>query len=142
MTIAAKIIGVILLLFWLFFIPVARRYTRIAGSVMYSTVFQYHVLPFIVGVLLILSGNLLILIIFPIAWVLSRFYPTFFMFVFPLMFGGVFGSKIFTDFFPNSKIWFYGGGVIGVLFMFIFCTVMVAIIGSISVEKDTDEQKQ
>ena len=130
MAIAAKIIGCILLLSWLFFIPVARRYTRTAGSVMYSTVFQYQILPFIVGVGLIVFGNLLILIIFPIAWVLSRLYPTFFMFAFPTICGGVFGSEIFTDFFPNSKIWFYGGGAIGILFMFVFCTVVVAIIGA------------
>ena len=33
MIIATRIIGVILLLFWLFYIPVARRYMRTVGSV-------------------------------------------------------------------------------------------------------------
>jgi len=142
MIIAAKIIGVVLLLLWLFYIPVARRYTRTAGSVMHATVFQYNILPFITGVGLIVSGNLMILIVFPIAWILSRMYPTFFMFGFPLVFGWVLGSQIFKDLFPDSKIWYYGGGAIGLSFMFAFCTIVVAIIMTPSnrIWKYTDEQ--
>ena len=144
MMIAAQIIGVLFLLFWLLHFPIARRHARSAGSVQHATVFQFNILPFIIGIVLILYGSLLFLIIFPIAWVLSRMFPNYFMFIFTLAFGWIFGSKIFSDFFPNSKVWFYSGGIIGLLFMFVFCTVVVAIITnqSYGIENDTDEQKE
>ena len=128
MAIAAIIIGIILLLAWLTFIPVTRRVMRIQSRITHATVFQYNILPFIVGINLILSGNPLCLVILPIAWVLSIFFPRFFLFIFPLVAGWGLGINTFTGIFPGSRGWYWGGGAIGAVTMFCFCTIVVAIV--------------
>ena len=128
MVIAAIIIGVILLLAWLIWIPVTRRVMRIQGRITHAPVFQYNILPFIVGTGLIFSGNLLVLVMLPIAWVLSIFFPAFFLFMFPLVAGWRLGVNIFTAISPGSRGWYWGGGAIGVVFMYCFCTIVVGIV--------------
>jgi len=126
----AKLLGYILLLLWLVFIPVGRCCFRRMRGLMYATVFQWHILPFIVGVGLIGSGNLLVILVLPVAWILSIFFPNFFMFVFPLVTGWVNGGLVYSRFYPNSKLWYYVSCAIGVLVMFLLCTIVTAIVAA------------
>ena len=128
MVVIGQVLGAIILLLWLLFIPVGRNYIRSHGSVMYATVFQYHVLPLIVGIGLLISGNLWHLPIAIVAWVLSIRFPWFFLHIFPSSAGWAYGSIIFTNVFPNSRWWGLGGGLIGLVGMFAICSVIVAVI--------------
>ena len=58
MQVAAQIIGVICILFGIFYVPIARRHVRETGAVMQATVFQFNILPFILGIALIIYGKL------------------------------------------------------------------------------------
>ena len=98
-TITAKALGFILLLAWLVYIPVGRYWFSRRGGLVYATVFQWHILPFIVGIGLIISGSLWVILVLPVAWILSIFFPNFFMFVFPLVTGWVHGGLIYSRFF-------------------------------------------
>lgn len=128
LTIIARVLGGILLLVWLIHIPIGRSYFRQAGAVMYATVFQWHILPFIVGTGLIISGSLWVILALPAAWILSIFFPNFFMFVFPLVVGWVHGGLVYSNFYSGSKSWYYMSSGLGVLCMFLFCTIVTAIV--------------
>jgi len=95
---------------------------------MYATVFQWHILPFIVGMGLVISGSLWVILALPVAWILSIFFPNFFIFIFPLPVGGVYGNAFFSYLYPNSTVWYYAGGIIGIISMFILCTIVVAYV--------------
>jgi hypothetical protein len=95
---------------------------------MYATVFQWHILPFIVGTGLILSGSLWVILVLPVAWILSIFFPKFFMFVFPLVAGWVNGGLVYSYFYEDSKVWYYVSSGIGALCMFLLCTIVTAIV--------------
>jgi len=128
MAMIAQVLGGIVLLLWLFFIPVGRNYIRSHGSVMYATVFQYHVLPLVVGIGLLISGNLWHLPIAVVAWVLSIRFSWFFLHIFPLAAGWAYGSIIFPGMYPNSRWWPWAGGFIGLVGMFAACSVIVALV--------------
>lgn len=127
-TILAKVLGVILLLAWLILIPVGRYWFRRRGGLMYATVFQWHILPFIIGVGLIASGNVLAILAFPLAWILSIFFPNFFMFVFPLVTGWINGGLVYSCFYSESTLWYYVGCAVGTLGTFLVCTIVTAIV--------------
>lgn len=127
-TIIAKVLGIFLLLLWLVFIPLGRHWFRRMRGLMYATVFQWHILPLIIGIGLIASGNLLVILVLPVAWILSIFFPKFFMFVFPLVTGWVNGGLVYSCYYSESKLWYYVSSGIGVLFMFLVCTVVTAIV--------------
>ena len=129
MEIAAKIIGIILLVLWVFLIPVTKRAFRINGKITQPSVFQFNILPFIAGVALVLSGKLMVLIAVPILWVLAIPFYGFFLYIFPLIMGWVFGTMFLSEALPHSRSWYYGSGVLGVLAMFVVCTVVLAVIG-------------
>lgn len=95
---------------------------------MHATVFQFNILPLIVAIGLFLSGNLLHLVLGAIAWILAIRFSTFFLFVFPLVTGWVYGGIIVSRFHPKSTAWYYTGSALGVLAMFIVCSVVVAIV--------------
>jgi len=128
MEIAARIIGVFLLLIWIFYISVARKTLRTRDSLLITTIFQFNILPFIVGFALIYTGKLLVLIGIPVLWISAFLFPNFTLYIFPLVFGWVYGTMISSDIFSGSRAWYYGGGVLGVLAMFLICTVIVAFI--------------
>ena len=127
-TIIAKVLGILLLLLWLVFILVGRYWFRRMRGLMYATVFQWHILPFIVGVGLIASGKLLVILVLPVAWILSIFFPKFFTFVFPLVTGWVNGGLVYSYFYSDSKVWYFVSSGIGVLCMFLLCTIVTAIV--------------
>jgi hypothetical protein len=126
--ITAIVLGVVLLLGWILYIPVGRHWFRRRGGLMYATVFQWHILPFIIGVGLVVSGNLLVLLVLPVAWVLSIFFPKFFMFIFPLVSGWVHGGLLYSHFYGGSGLWYYISCVGGLACMFLVCTVITAIV--------------
>ena len=125
-----RVLGGIVLLVWLLHIPLGRNYIRRRGSVMYATVFQYHILLLLLGIGLLIWGNLWYLLIASLAWVLSTFFPRFFLFVFPDTVGLAYGYMLFSDMFPESQWWPLGGGLIGIVSMFAVCTIVVAIVTS------------
>ena len=128
LSVVSRVLGSFLLLAWLVFMPIGRHYFIRLRGLMYATVFQWHILPFIVGMGLVISGNLWVILALPIGWILSRFFPNFFMFVFPLGVGWVYGNVFFSYLYPNSKVWYYAGGIIGIISMFILCTIVVAYV--------------
>ena len=95
---------------------------------MYATVFQWHILPFIVGTGLIISGSLWVILALPVAWILSIFFPIFFMFVFPLITGWVHGGLVYSRFYSGSKLWYYVSCGVGTLAMFLVCIIVTAIV--------------
>jgi len=128
MVIIGQVLGGMILLLWLFLIPVGRNYIRSHGSVMYATVFQYHVLPLVVGIGLLISGNLWHLPIAIVAWLLSIRFSWFFLHIFPLAAGWAYGSIFVSGMFPDSTCWRLGGGLIGLVGMFTICSGIVAVI--------------
>ena len=129
--IVARIFGVILLLIWLYFICHARHYLRQRGSVHPSTVFQYNILPFIVGVSLIVTGNIWILCVLPVAWVLSMiFSPLIYYFstAFQCGLGGWIGISIYGSIYPWSNAWHWGWFIIGAIAMEVFCLIITKIV--------------
>lgn len=127
-TIIAKVLGVILLIAWLIHIPVGRYWFRRRGGLMYATVFQWHILPFIIGIGLIISGSLWVILAMPVAWILSIFFPNFFMFVFPLIIGWIYGGLVHPFFNSGSKLCYYVSCGVGTLAMFLVCTIVTAIV--------------
>ena len=103
----ARVLGGVILLVWLVHIPIGRNYIRRRGSVMYATVFQYHVLLLLLGVGLLIWGNLWYLLVASLAWILSTFFPRFFLFVFPDAVGLAYGYMLFSDLFPESQWWYW-----------------------------------
>ena len=126
--VVSRVLGSLLLVVWLVFIPMGRYYFVRLRGLMYATVFQWHILPFIVGMGLVISGSLWVILALPTVWILSIFFPNFFMFVFPLVIGWCYGNTLSLYLYPNSKVWHYAGGGIGVISMFIFCSVIVAYV--------------
>ncbi len=140
--VVSRVLGSLLLIAWLVFIPIGRYYFVRLRGLMHATVFQWHVLPFIVGMGLVISGNLWVLLTMPVVWILSRVFPNFFMFVFPLPVGWVYGNVIFSYLHPNSKVWYYAGGVIGIISMFILCTIVVAYVCGIHTQKKPPKEQE
>jgi hypothetical protein len=141
MHIAAEILGGILLLAWLVFLPIGRQTMMRQGKVMNATVFQYNVLPFLTGLGLIISGNLWLIPIAIVAWLLSIPFQWFFLYIFPLAVGWAYGSVLFARLYPNSKAWQYGGGAIGLVTIFFFCTIVVAYINTPPKKRRIPEQQ-
>lgn len=128
MVLIGQVLGGIILLLWLLLISAGRNFIRSHGSVMYATVFQYHILPLVVGIGLLISGNLWHLPIGVVAWILSIRFPWFFLHIFPLCAGWAYGFIAFSQIFPGSRWWSLGGGLIGLAAMFAICSIVVAII--------------
>jgi hypothetical protein len=128
MILIAKILGFLLLLLWLFFIFAARMLMRSQGQIMHVSIFQITILPIIVGLGLIISGNLWFIVLLPVAYVLSIFFPSFFIFLLPLIVGWILGFRVLSDFIPNSGGWRWGGGVIGVALMFFLTNLIIWIV--------------
>jgi len=126
--IIARVLGVILLLAWLVYIPVGRHWFRRSGGLMYATIFQWHILPFIIGTGLLASGNSLVILALPVAWILSIFFPNFFMFVFPLVTGWINGGLVCSYFYQDPKLLYYVYSAVGTLVTFLVCTVITAIV--------------
>jgi len=85
------------------------------------------VLPFIVGITMILTGTFLPLFLMPILGILAIRFSGFLLFIFPLVCGWRIGTLIITWFY-DSNGWYYGGGLIGMFAMFCICSIMVAVI--------------
>ncbi|MBA7660787.1 hypothetical protein ES703_68793 [subsurface metagenome] len=113
--------------------PRCDQLDNFLGRVMYSMyiiTFRWYILPFIVAVGLILSGSLWVILVLPIAWILSvpPFF-SFFMYLLVIVSGWVYGGLIFSYFSSTSKLWYYTSRAMGVVFMFIACTIIMAILG-------------
>jgi len=110
---------------------------------MHIITFRWHVLPFIVGVGLILSGSLWLILILPAAWILSfvPFFPYFIvMYLLVIVSGWIYGGLIFSYFSFTSKLWYYASRAMGVLFMFIACTIIVAILKPPKTVQDNESE--
>ena len=128
MNIIPILIGVALLMLWVYFLLVGIKTIRIQGSVMQATVFQFNILPFIVGISLIITGSLWWLVVGVVVWILAVPFSQFLTYLFPLIVGWLLGTFVFSGMYPYSKFWYWGGGIIGLLIMGVFCSVVVGII--------------
>jgi hypothetical protein len=144
--VVSRVLGSLLLLAWLIFIPIGRFHVSWMRGVMPSTLFLFHILPFILGMGLVISGSLwvmLTLLVVPVAWILSMFFPKpkFFILIFPLPFGWVYGNVFFSYLYPNSTVWHHIGGIIGIISMFILCKIVVAYVTTPLKKKLPKEQE-
>jgi len=69
-----------------------------------------------------------VILVLPVAWILSIFFPNFFVFIFPLVTGWVHGGLIYSCFYSDYGLWYYVSSGLGVVFMFLLCTVVAAIV--------------
>jgi len=127
-SVTARILGGIVLVIWVFSILIVRRMCRVQGHWMWATVFQYAILPFFVGAPMLISGNLYGLVLGIVAWPLSTFFPTFFMFIFPLAAGWGLGEALSSYWEPLPTFWRYASGPIGLMTAFVVCTVVTAVV--------------
>ncbi|MBW8039265.1 MAG: hypothetical protein FVQ85_04630 [Planctomycetes bacterium] len=98
---------------------------------MYTIIFRWHILPFIIGVGLILSGSLWLILVLAVAWILSV--PPFFFiveFLLVIVSGWVYGGLVYNRFYSGSGLWYYVSSGVGVLCMFLFCYVILAVTGT------------
>jgi hypothetical protein len=91
---------------------------QVQGHLSHATVFQHGILLFLVGISLVVTGNLILLLVLPIAWILSIPFSSLFLFVFPLVFGWMLGSTIGG--------WI--GGIVGLGLMFVVCSGVTGLI--------------
>lgn len=57
--ISSYIVGILILFVWLYYLFAGKTYTRITGSVMPSTVWQFNILPLLTAICLLLTGNII-----------------------------------------------------------------------------------
>lgn len=93
------------------------------------TIFRWHILPFIVGVGLILSGNVWLLLVLLIGWIFSfMLIPVSKVeFLLAITSGWFYGGLIFSYFSSNSNLWYYTIRIMGVVFMFIVWMIINVI---------------
>ncbi len=123
-----RIFAVIILALWIFLVFDMRKHCRFQGGLAWSVMFQHTILPFIIGVMLLMSRNFVVLLFGAVTWLLSIFFPRFFMFIFPLIVGFFLGQALFSYWQPLPTFWHYAAGPIGIMVMFIVCTVITAIV--------------
>ena len=97
----------------------------------HTTIFQWHILPFIVGVGLILSGSLWLILVLPVAWILSilpgiSFIVKYLLFI---VSGWVYGGLIFSYFDSTSQLWYWASRVLGVVFMNMAYAIIMVLLG-------------
>lgn len=125
----ARIVGLLLLVFWIVFLPLTKKYVRERGSIAHATVFQWNVLPMLVGIGMIISSKLSLLIAIPILWLMAIPFSYFLLFLFPMVCGFIYGINIVTAISPDySRFQYYGGGVVGVITLFVICTLVVGYV--------------
>jgi len=98
---------------------------------MYTIIFRWHILPLIVGAGLILSGSLWLILVLPVAWILSilPFFPFFIVVgIYCLVSSWVYGGLVYSRLFSGSGEWYYVSSGVGVLCMFLVYIVIVSII--------------
>jgi len=120
MILASRVIGLVLLVLWLFCIAGIRRAMQIRGTLTQATVFQYCILPLVVGLGLVVTGRLWFLAMLPVAWIFAIPFPSFFLFLFPLVSGWPIGTAL-AD---------WRGGLLGVGLMLVVCSIVSGIIVS------------
>jgi hypothetical protein len=98
---------------------------------MYMTILRWYILPFIVGIGLILSGSLWMILVLPVAWILSTvpFFPFFIVTGLIVIIGWIYGGLIFSYFSSTSKFWHYISCAMGVVFLVISCIIIEVILG-------------
>ena len=126
------VVGIILIVAGIGYIPVSRSTARHFGSITFATVFQFNLLPIMCGIGLIVFKSWLILLAFPVLWFTAAYNGSFYVHFLPLIYGGSVGVKIAGDMVENSKAWKLGGVALGALAMFILCTVVVGLVMSFS----------
>jgi hypothetical protein len=145
-TIIAKTIGVILLLLSLIFVPASKTYFRQRQALSFrpwerpDNLFMYIsflsierlvIIPFLVGVGLVLSCSLWLILVLSVAWILSfaPFCPFFFTFMtlLRIVCGWAYGGLVYFHLFFGSGKWFYESSGIGALCMFLVYYVVIII---------------
>lgn len=119
----ATIIGVILLVVWLYFLRIGRRLLQQQGSLMLPTVFQFNFLPLLLAVALLGTGDLTWLALAPIVWPLAPLFGRSSAFLLPTIIGAVIGVAVSGG---SSVILAAALGVVGAIAL---GAVVFAIVG-------------
>lgn len=130
MSLVARLLGAVLLVAWPVGIMAARRVMLARGSVVYSTVFQFGILPFLTGGSMLATGRVLFLAMAAVAWLLAWAFPKFFLYALPLVWGWVLGQYLAPATWSKSGLRVVVAGVAGAVVVFLLCSVVVAAITS------------
>jgi len=125
---AARMLGVVLLLAWPLCIYAGRSVMRRSGSITKASVFQWGILPMLTGAGMLASGNLLWLPAAIVAWVLAIPFQAFMLYGLPPVYGAVIGAELGRVLWSTKGVWTLLAGFAGIICMFIICTVVVAVV--------------
>jgi hypothetical protein len=136
-TFAARVIGGLLLLVWFFFLlPGQRRAMQMQGGLMKTTVFQLNLLPFLLGLGLVVTGQLWLILGAVVAFVASVGSPAtttgFCVITLPMVAGGYYGHHLATHLGGETVAWHIGGIVGGLVVMFGMMSVIVALVSTLN----------
>jgi hypothetical protein len=112
--------------------PGGRKAFVQQGGLMKSTIFQLQLLPVILAVGLLTTGNLWLIPCAIAAFLASRAAPAattdFFTLIFPIICGAYFGDTLAVRLFSPSIFWHIVGIVIGMAIMFVIMSLVVALV--------------
>jgi len=130
MDIVARMLGGLLLIYWAINLVVGRMHFVRTGAIGHATLFLHCVLPLLMGIGMLMWGNIWVLPVGGAIAVLAFFFQWFFLHIFPLAVGWAFGQMLFEDWglSAGSKFWPYLGGLAGAVTAFIACTIIVGYI--------------
>jgi len=121
----ANIIGVVLLLVGLYYLAGARRLVRRQGTIMFPTVSQYNILPFLIGIALLTTASFLWLLVGLVAFVAApMFAGRGSVFTLPFFIAAVLGMHI-----AAQQGWsLIGGAVVALIAMMILGSIVFAVV--------------
>ena len=129
---AARCLGGLILLVWLIgLLPGQRKASQRTGGLMKATIFQGNILPFLVGLGLLLTAHWWIIIVGIVCFLISRSSPAetadFFVLILPMICGGYYGNYIMVTLLGPTFLTHLVGAVLGIIGMFGTMSVIVAL---------------
>jgi len=126
MSTVALVLGVLAVVAWLFMLATTRRMVYLCvlhgRPWSHTTIFQFAVLPFIIGWGLIITRNLLWIPAGAAAFVIGWVWPWFLLVIFPTAAGWVCGQGAL-----GLQLPWWAAGFIGFIAVFFACSILFAI---------------
>lgn len=134
--ILSYIIGVLILIVWMYHLLVAKLYTRAVGSVHSFTIWQWNILPLLTSISLFLTGNIMfiplgIIFFYIPRWLvrLSQFDVGAAMpFILSIVYGWYIGVRVGELFVVTFQYWRIVSGIAGIVVVQIVCSLIVSFI--------------
>ena len=131
--IIARLLGGLIILFQLLIsIPINRKLILMQKNIMKMTIFQTNMLPFILGIGLLITAKLWLIIAALIIFIISKLFShstvDFFTLIFPPICGGFFGHYLLLRIVEPTFFWHILGIVVGIIIMFIFMSLIISMI--------------